>query len=210
MPIVSKIEFVDEGLWESKKAEVAAAIASDTENAWGPHYWPPAQYEVDESEQPIARRLTCDNDSTVKAVMVDCDTLVCDRCGKEIRAGMNGTSEIAFELREEQEGPMTDLICWKCERELEAPRWYVAVYLCDRAYGGPEEGGWWYGTRELRDFRVTSYPNEVDAMVKQMEELWSNEGRRSISSVASEGEYRVMVSRARPVEFEPTERPHYE
>jgi len=20
----------------------------------------------------------------------------------------------------------------------------VAVYICDRAYGGPEEGGWWY------------------------------------------------------------------
>lgn len=24
--------------------------------------------------------------------------------------------------------------------------WYVNTYLIDRAYGGPEEGGWWYDT----------------------------------------------------------------
>ena len=22
--------------------------------------------------------------------------------------------------------------------------WYVNTYECGRAYGGPEEGGWWY------------------------------------------------------------------
>lgn len=27
----------------------------------------------------------------------------------------------------------------------------VAVYYEDRAYGGPEEGGWWYSTGELVD-----------------------------------------------------------
>lgn len=26
------------------------------------------------------------------------------------------------------------------------PFWTVAIYLCDRAYGGAEEGGWWYDT----------------------------------------------------------------
>ena len=26
------------------------------------------------------------------------------------------------------------------------PTYVVAVYLCDRAFGGHEEGGWWYQT----------------------------------------------------------------
>ena len=29
-------------------------------------------------------------------------------------------------------------------------RFVVALYEIDRCYGGPEEGGWWYDTGELR------------------------------------------------------------
>lgn len=36
-----------------------------------------------------------------------------------------------------------------------AARYIVALYRIDRAYGGPEEGGWWYDTGDLdRPLRV--------------------------------------------------------
>jgi hypothetical protein len=86
----------------------------------------------------------------------------------------------------------------------------VNVYLVDRAYGGPEEGGWWYDTGELlRVFPVErKYADALRDEIAKRDEF-SNEGRRPISSVASTGQYRVTVS-DEPGESYPTTTPHYE
>lgn len=38
---------------------------------------------------------------------------------------------------------------------------YVNVYLVHRAYGGPEEGGWWYDVGELVETRTCSNSEEA-------------------------------------------------
>lgn len=100
------------------------------------------------------------------------------------------------------------------ERE---PLFYsVAIYLDELAYGGPEEGGWWYTTStfsrahgehtkcfksrdEARLYSDTLYPI--------VEEL--NIGRPALSSVLSNGRYTIHISEELPSLFLPTERPYY-
>jgi len=84
---------------------------------------------------------------------------------------------------------------------------YVNVYLNDRCYGGPEEGGWWYDTLEP----VYCVPTTLDHAVKIREILekeYSNEGRRPIESVLSEGVYVVYIQLHTP-EYSPKEKPYY-
>lgn len=93
-------------------------------------------------------------------------------------------------------------------------RYLVGVYLCDRAYGGPEEGGWWYTTGELcRAIRVFGNLNRA------LEHAWRlqmrldatlNRGRRDISSVLSTGRYYAEVHDDTLPDCYPSVRPHYE
>jgi len=92
----------------------------------------------------------------------------------------------------------------------------VSIHMVDRAYGGPEEGGWWfdYGEPDHAYFRKTklfetkdeaySYAKTLDHMIEEL-----NKGRPSISSMASEGQYRVIVQEGYPHSW-PEQRPHYE
>ncbi len=87
---------------------------------------------------------------------------------------------------------------------------YVNVYLIDRAYGGPEEGGWWYDTgTAIRSTQIA--PN--DDIVLAEAEAWcaeENAHRRSdVSSVLSEGRYVVYVE-DQPAADYPAVTPHYE
>jgi len=89
---------------------------------------------------------------------------------------------------------------------------YVNVYLIDRAYGGPEEGGWWYGCGQfIRGAQVIT-DAELDR-VKACHQKWcdaENANRRSdISSVLSEGRYVIYVEE-KPGRNFPKTRPHYE
>lgn len=99
---------------------------------------------------------------------------------------------------------------------LPAVQVYLNLVIMDRAYGGPEEGGWWYNTYtpvvslplpvvtpEQQDLVVVFY----NAMEKLVEEL--NRGRRPIDSVLSQGVYTFFLSK-RPAENEPKTPPHYE
>ena len=101
----------------------------------------------------------------------------------------------------------------------EAPAfWCVSIYLCDRAYGGPEEGGWWYGcgdpvldaaehTRIFTNLDAArAYRNRLE--VEVVDAL--NEGRRSIDSVLSEGQYAAVVDWGHYPQHYPQHRPHYE
>lgn len=95
----------------------------------------------------------------------------------------------------------------------------VAIYLIDRAYGGPEEGGWYYdcGTPYLEPEAARlfkAFDNLADAN-DYAEHLnievlpdW-NEGRAEISSVLSDGRYKALWSDGFPQPF-PTDHPHYE
>jgi len=92
--------------------------------------------------------------------------------------------------------------------------WVVCLYLMDRAYGGAEEGGWYYTygdpvlTTHLRCFALLEdawlYARSLDPLVDQV-----NEGRPSISRVASEGEYAAIICDGWPKHF-PEDTPHYE
>lgn len=103
--------------------------------------------------------------------------------------------------------------------------YWVGVYLMDRAYGGPEEGGWYYDCGELvkdptfyqehPEFTPRSFVDEKSAYDFQRQiEQWLHEtvnvGRRPISSVLSEGVYGAMVLEGALNDHYPEARPHYE
>lgn len=84
----------------------------------------------------------------------------------------------------------------------------ITIGLRDRAYGGPEEGGWYYDTFEpVRVFTVPAraYERLASRLAKWL--VCANRGRRPISSVLSEGIYEI---RDGVVGHEPKERPYYE
>lgn len=126
----------------------------------------------------------------------------CDRCEAKLEHGQvvarhMGTSE---------------LFCAVCTREDHAPRWYACLWLVNRVFGGPEEGGWWFDAGELVDFRCSPSWENADYHRKNFETYAEeeNSGRADISSVLSDGVYRVTIQRTRPAQFFPAERPHYE
>lgn len=101
------------------------------------------------------------------------------------------------------------------------PLCYANIYLHDRAYGGPEEGGWWYDTYSPIDGdsdwdadppRHGHFDSEEYAS-KAMEAIlvWCNDQnsrRRLSNSMASEGHF-VAVLESWPAEYSPARRPHY-
>lgn len=95
----------------------------------------------------------------------------------------------------------------------------VAIYLIDRAYGGPEEGGWYYdcgmpclepeAALHMRAFdRLSDAENYTAHLNLNVLPDW-NEGRRDIGSVLSEGVFEALWSEGFPQPF-PASRPHYE
>lgn len=134
-----------------------------------------------------------------------------------------------FSITRADDAPERDVITELCVRwdtgkletltgedvwELEdvTPCLFVNVYLHDRAYGGPEEGGWWYDIYEPVAEECAEYTFEsvaqaaYDAKVKWAKE--ENKHRRHPSSVCSEGHYVVRLE-AWPAEYSPASRPYY-
>jgi hypothetical protein len=102
---------------------------------------------------------------------------------------------------------------------LPVPKFCVSVYLYDRAYGGAEEGGWWYNTYEpvagldslTRHFenlgRAANYRQDLQLLL----DLEYNKHRRSdVGSVLSEGKYIAYVDQDEMPSPKPTTRPYYE
>jgi len=112
----------------------------------------------------------------------------------------------------------------------------VGLYLVDKKFGGPEEGGWYYTAGELvtdkatldsvgllmpehgnlnstKDFASEEEACEfIAANVSKVDKL--NEGRPSINSVLSEGIYQFEIHEAtadgNAPWFYPAYKPHYE
>ena len=97
----------------------------------------------------------------------------------------------------------------------------VAIFEIDRAYGGPEEGGWYFNTGvPSEEFAVHTkfFPEdateEIEAYTNHLREFVNEinktENRRHPSSVLSEGDYlSVEISEGYPKAY-PETRPHYE
>ena len=95
---------------------------------------------------------------------------------------------------------------------------YINVYLADRAYGGAEEGGWYYDygipVESRRVLSPTDYTNphseyetELIFLTARYDRL--NQGRPEIHSVISEGRY-VVVEEEEFARAYPYKAPHYE
>lgn len=91
---------------------------------------------------------------------------------------------------------------------------FVNIYDVDKAYGGPEEGGWWYEY----GVPVASIPVKRDATKHEIHQIatqWAhycndnNRGRPSMSSVASQGEYLIYIENHFAKEW-PEQTPRFE
>lgn len=94
------------------------------------------------------------------------------------------------------------------------PMHVLALYEVDRAYGGPEEGGWWFDTGEHRR-TLRTFGNEQDAYAAARRcNGWLarlQKGKRAVSSVIYDGgRYAAEVHRNFAPGHYPVERPHYE
>jgi len=93
-------------------------------------------------------------------------------------------------------------------------RYVVAIYLCDQAYGGPEEGGWWFDTgrleRVLRVFRSAEPAYAYARRANRLLHVLVNRDRREITSVLSEGRYHAETHEDVAPQSYPDTRPHYE
>ena len=86
---------------------------------------------------------------------------------------------------------------------------YVNVYLIDKAYGGPEEGGWWYEFGEIINVYPVSNERTAKRLKSRLENgTYSNEERVSIDSVLSEGEYSVVIEHSPGISW-PQRKPYY-
>ena len=100
----------------------------------------------------------------------------------------------------------------------------VAVYLVQRLFGGPEEGGWYYDggelctAPELTAFGTTFASGHEDRAVAMAAEVQAHLDRdwnvadhaRPLSSVLSAGRYVAQVNEGWPPVAFPVERPRYE
>ncbi len=95
----------------------------------------------------------------------------------------------------------------------EMNRTYINTYLINRAYGGPEEGGWWYDVSVPVE---SVYFETIEQAIQQFhyyENKWKrtnhDEGRIHESSVNSDGYYYTFREH-HFAEYSPKERPRYE
>ena len=99
----------------------------------------------------------------------------------------------------------------------------VSLFIVDRNYGGPEEGGWWYDCGDPVDIEEATdmgYPPKMftdrDEALLYLRSGYEkiegvlNEGRPAISSVLSEGRYQLHLSENKWPAAYPAERPYYE
>lgn len=91
----------------------------------------------------------------------------------------------------------------------------IAVYEVDRCYGGPEEGGWWYDTGELKKILgVKRDEDEAYATARRLnawlDRLQSGDYRKNVNSVCySGGALSVSVYEDVAPAYYPKERPYY-
>ena len=93
----------------------------------------------------------------------------------------------------------------------EKPRLYVNCYMIDHAYGGPEEGGWYYTVGRPVESRLADDDVQAEEILAERRAFWEahNKGRPEIYSVISEGRFAVWRESHYARVF-PDVKPHYE
>lgn len=95
----------------------------------------------------------------------------------------------------------------------------VGIYLVDQAFGGPEEGGWWFDTGELQEqfwkykryFLTREEASMYCRRINDFLHMKYNKDRRPKYSVLSEGVFECIVFEGFHLpEYFPERRPHYE
>jgi hypothetical protein len=83
---------------------------------------------------------------------------------------------------------------------------YVNVYDADRAYGGPEEGGWYFDVRTPVESHTVDSREEAEELRESLREQYPDTGKRS--SVLGGEDYDIVIEYEAPQQF-PSERPVY-
>jgi hypothetical protein len=90
----------------------------------------------------------------------------------------------------------------------------LAIYEVDRAWGGPEEGGWWYDCGQLARIiavihdkeRARTFCERADRLLQRLQRC-----KPSVdSAVYAGGRHTVIVFERVAPEFFPAQRPRYE
>ena len=86
--------------------------------------------------------------------------------------------------------------------------YYVNVYRVDQAFGGPEEGGWYYETGELV-MHETYHQSEVAESRAMVLRLTYKDGKNRYSVMPKDDDFIVRVEDHIGEDY-PKVRPHYE
>ena len=88
----------------------------------------------------------------------------------------------------------------------------VRVFHVELAYGGPEEGGWWYDTGTLERFvsKATFFNRAKAWDFRDQVQDTLPKPRFPYHSAASHGEQRALVVSFSSPDYFPVRRPHYE
>lgn len=84
---------------------------------------------------------------------------------------------------------------------------YVNVYAVDRAYGGPEEGGWWYDVGEILESYGPLHEHAAYVLAERLKQDYPNTG--ASNNVLGGDDYRVWIEDEPGADY-PTYRPFYE
>lgn len=86
--------------------------------------------------------------------------------------------------------------------------WSVALYTSSQAYGGPEEGGWWYSRGSLIEpWKIKFFDNYQDAE-KYRDELWEYCEKENKDLCDERVTVRCFTEEM-PDHYFPKTRPHY-
>lgn len=84
--------------------------------------------------------------------------------------------------------------------KLQLCSWFANVYEVDRAYGGPEEGGWWYDTGEIKLSVPCLTWDGAWEVAEKLRKLYPHTGKSS-SVIYDGGDYSVMVQQKRGEDY---------
>lgn len=105
------------------------------------------------------------------------------------------------------------LIMFDGENHSTSDAWVVAVYEMNRHYGGPEEGGWYYDTRELVAMATAESEEAATLLAMQLEEGdYKSTGDRFSVVYPGYGDFQMWIHEPgkKIIHKDPIESPRYE
>lgn len=119
--------------------------------------------------------------------------------------GEDGPEHYQFQWNSAVEiSPSGEVLCTEMGQLV---RWWVNTYEIGRAYGGPEEGGWWFDTGTP----VVTVPCGSYASAERVQEMLTNKypGNGQVGSVIyNGGDFITLIEEERGKMY-PSEWPHY-